>query len=509
MQPWSANRLLALVLPVALAGLLLAMGNRLVGASPAATARFASTTGTGFACSQATPCQLIIAVGAASAGDSIYVKGGIYTGLGPAVITVTKTITIFGGWDGVATGRPYRNPALYPTTFDGQNSRRAVNITGTLAFSPTLQGLIFANGNATGQFAGCAPPDAYGCGGGIFVHHAAARILGNIFVNNTAMQTAPDFHGEGHGGGLYVEVGSGAVISHNLFMSNTAAAVYNGSGGGLEVRGDPAPPLFIQNNQFVGNVAPTWGGGVALHSTSNLGLSDNLFENNSGLFGGGLFTWSASVAIDHNTFTGNAGDAPVFFGYAGGSFVNNLVLDNLTNAGVQVAYGGAFQLKLANNIIAHNGANGLDLKGVSSAPLNLLAVHNTLVGSQAGTGLLVTAGPATVIVTNTLLSGFGVGLTNNMPTNTVLNAGYTLFDSNIGAFGNASLNHTRVGTPAFVDATGRNYHILAHSAARDAGVLTPIVTDIDDDLRPIGALPDIGADETHFIFANFLPLLQH
>src|SRR5580765_8546893 len=103
MPVWPFRRLLALPAPFVLAGVFLALGLRGAGAAraaPAAAARFASTTGSGFLCTRDNPCRLSIAVGAASTGDSIYVQGGTYTGLGPAVITVSKSISIFGGWDG-------------------------------------------------------------------------------------------------------------------------------------------------------------------------------------------------------------------------------------------------------------------------------------------------------------------------------------------------------------------------------------------------------------------------
>jgi len=110
MDVWPSRRLPALFLPFVLAAALLAIVFRMAGAEPDATALFASSTGGGSLCTRTFPCRLIFALGAASTGDTIYVKGGTYTGLGPSVITVTKSITIFGGWDGLpgAGRRPVR-----------------------------------------------------------------------------------------------------------------------------------------------------------------------------------------------------------------------------------------------------------------------------------------------------------------------------------------------------------------------------------------------------------------
>ncbi len=54
--------------------------------------------------------------------------GGVYTGTGDAVITVTKSITLYAGWDGADSGPVERDPAAYPTTLDGENARRVVYI---------------------------------------------------------------------------------------------------------------------------------------------------------------------------------------------------------------------------------------------------------------------------------------------------------------------------------------------------------------------------------------------
>jgi len=59
--------------------------------------------------------------------------------------------------------------------------------------------------------------------------------------------------------------------------------------------------------------------------------------------------------------------------------------------------------------------------------------------------------------------------------------------------------------PAFVDPDDGNYHLLFGSAAVDAGVEAGVAHDIDGDARPLGAAPDLGADEVHQ--RVFLPLV--
>ena len=64
---------------------------------------FVKPGGTGTLCLQAAPCgsiQYAIEQSVPGNGDTIYVAEGTYTGTGAAVITITKSITLYGGWDG-------------------------------------------------------------------------------------------------------------------------------------------------------------------------------------------------------------------------------------------------------------------------------------------------------------------------------------------------------------------------------------------------------------------------
>ena len=73
-------------------------------------------------------CHIILsrlsypAISNANAGDTIYISKGTFNGSGDAVITVTKSITIFGGWNGASNGSVIRDPTVYTSTLDGQNA---------------------------------------------------------------------------------------------------------------------------------------------------------------------------------------------------------------------------------------------------------------------------------------------------------------------------------------------------------------------------------------------------
>ena len=57
---------------------------------------FVSPRGSGDG-SQGNPCDLQAALGMASDGDTIYLAGGVYTGNGGAVVTVTHSLALYGG----------------------------------------------------------------------------------------------------------------------------------------------------------------------------------------------------------------------------------------------------------------------------------------------------------------------------------------------------------------------------------------------------------------------------
>ena len=125
---------------------------------------FVTTSGTGTACTQDTPCVLQTALGQAVNGDTIYVAQGTYTGTGSAVVTVTQSITLAGGWNGAPSGAVVRAPDTYTTTLDGEIARRVVYISGDI--TPTLDGFSITRGDATGL--GGHPWWGLDLGGGVF-----------------------------------------------------------------------------------------------------------------------------------------------------------------------------------------------------------------------------------------------------------------------------------------------------------------------------------------------------
>jgi hypothetical protein len=466
--------------------------------SAASTDWFVSVGGAG-TCAQNDPCALEMAIAQAQYEDTIYVAGGTYTGTGAAVITITRSITLYGGWDGAGSGAVARDPVVYPTTLDGQNQRRVVYISGNI--TPTLAGFIIARGNATGLTAGC-PSNPDGCGGGIFVHSAHPLIINSVITNNVAAITTignPTV-AIGYGGGLFLRSADRAVISGNLIISNAASTAYWGLGGGLYVRGS-ANGMQVRFNRVFGNAATTTdavgeGGGI-YGGPDDVLIQGNVFvgnqTNSAGVGrGAGLFQYGGFAHYLGNLVQENYGSNAVGLHYSQARFEGNRVVDNATSEGIRLQNRSGNGPVLINNVVARSGDRTLAVEGHVSDPMEATLLHNTLVGAGSGYGIY--GSYATLYLTNTIVASTTWGIVNNTPASSTVLADHTLFwaNTNDGIQGaNPVLNED----PAFVNPAVGNYHIGPGSAAIDAGITTIVTTDLDGDRRPIGPLPDIGADE--------------
>lgn len=162
---------------LATSGLLL-IGLFLLGAPQMARADagdlFVSPVGSGDG-SQGNPCDLQTALGLARDGDTVYIAGGVYTGSGGAVVTVTHSLTLYGGWDGTTTTPPVRDPGAYPATMDGEGERRGVYVSGDI--TATLEGFTVTNGVASIE------------GAGLYANAAHLTLRGMTFHSNVISTT--------------------------------------------------------------------------------------------------------------------------------------------------------------------------------------------------------------------------------------------------------------------------------------------------------------------------------
>ncbi len=231
----------------------------------------------------ATPCDTLQrAIDLASAGDTINVAADTFTvPAGPAVVTVTKSLILSGGWNSGFTAQSGA------TVVDGQNARRGMLIDSgapTTIISFTLKNGLVNTGAITGGagIASSSPVvlidvtlqdnESLGGGGGLLALDTVTLTRGLIQANSCTSSTC-------HGAGVSVD--GSAMVKGTAFVANTGAHV----GGGLFVAGN----LTISNARFEGNQADHSGGGLY---TNLLVLTDTVFYTNTvGWQGGALYAW--------------------------------------------------------------------------------------------------------------------------------------------------------------------------------------------------------------------------
>jgi hypothetical protein len=291
-------------------------------------ALFVRPDGSGTLCTQAQPCDLQTALSQAISGDILYLAGGVYTGSGQAVIATSKSIALYGGWDGTTNTPPVRDPALYSTTLDGEDVRRGVSIGGG---APTLDGLTVTRGRSSYSGGGIAAEGASttirncqivsntapGDGGGIFINRGSAQILNSRIVGNRANWSA----------GLRIINNADVSLIGNEIRDNVAQAW----GGGVDVDccGDTAP--LIARNRIVDNDGGHAGGGVRVEST-NVRLVNNVVARNqatrgAGVWLGGGASYPVDAALIHNTLVGRSSEGEGIWAdaYVTATLVNDLL----------------------------------------------------------------------------------------------------------------------------------------------------------------------------------------
>lgn len=155
-----------------------------------------------------------------------------------------------------------------------------------------------------------------GRGAGIAVDGGDAVVENNTIQGNTAV--------EDHGGGLYIS-GNSVVISHNDFLGNEVGrSLGYGWGGGVVVFGEETSAT-LSYNRFIGNYAPSAGGGVFIDDGAVAILDHELIENNeceerggAGVYVDGAWDEIGSTStLRHCTITDNHCASGCTFGGSG------------------------------------------------------------------------------------------------------------------------------------------------------------------------------------------------
>jgi hypothetical protein len=225
-------------------------------------------------------------------------------------------------------------------------------------------------------------------------------------------------------------------------------------------------------------------------------FSDNVFRDNvasmaSGGWGqgGALYlqeVWGA--VLDANQFLGNTASTDGSFGYGGA--IN-------TNAGVVFT--------MTNNLVAQNDASGagggLRITTYSGKQVVGTLVNNTIVDNDRGAGGegILVGDYVTVTLTNNLIAGHAVGITDTSTSNTISADTNLLWNDTDPFVGSNAIQQDPLLTTKYRQRDG--------SPALDAGLnIASVTTDIEGNPRPWDEY-DIGAYEGVW-WEVFLPLVM-
>ncbi len=238
---------------------------------------FVSVDGSGTACSQAAPCLFTQGLANAVHGDTIFFKGGNYTGSTDPIIEVTQGILLIGGWDGVATGGLNIDPQAFPTVIDGEGVRGILEINlADDTHQVNIEGFTLQNGYAD-------------YGGAINIKDGRVEIEDNIIQNNAS---------NNYGGGIYGNAKDGLEIINNLLSGNTAVW----GGGGIHINRSLNPEkAIIESNLFSANStgASGYGGAIEISRSSAL-INANIIANTFNTSSTILITADELVEVTNN-----------------------------------------------------------------------------------------------------------------------------------------------------------------------------------------------------------------
>jgi hypothetical protein len=370
-----------------------------------------------------------------------------------------------------------------------------------------------------------SPMGPVGQGGGIYL---GGLVSPSLVSGNRLEWNVAGHNDDGYGGGIYV-ADSEVTISGNDFFDNAATwAGSHGEGGGVYATGGT---VLLQGNVITRNhgayspgfpsTATGYGGGIAISGTLTT-IQDNWIVGNRGTdadelgAGGGIYGFRGILYITDNTIAENRA-TPGDWGFGGGLYLEdtlltleaNTILDNKAadgihgrGGGVRITFCPAFTL--TNNIVARNGASeigsGVGIAGNSTGELS----HNTIAENQIGDGVGVhVSSNSDVVMYSNIIVSHTTGITNADVAGSSVGAKYTLFESNVVNYGAGVGSSYEVAGPAALLA---DYHLDSTSGAIDqAPFLSWVTRDIDGQPRPMGAAPDVGADERAYFI--YLPLV--
>jgi hypothetical protein len=360
--------------------------------------------------------NLHTALGAAQAGDQIWVAAGMYRPGNPGVATASfvlpGNVSIFGGFAGAETSVEQRDPVTNVTRLSGDLDASTVNSYHVLRASTVTDGALLDGFEIVDGFANGTGTDRIGAG--LLMVGGSLRIASCKFLNNrnySGVAEAVPAQNGGDGGAIHCSGNAQVDFSNCRFESNMAGSgsygIFVGAGGdggaGGAIWADSCQVtlsdcIFIANRSGGGGpgaqnrTAGAGGDGGAIRSRSGtISLARCVFENNrsgsggydgmdapaqrSGGRGGAVFldSLSAATGVSQCAFTSNfAGNGPLTHGGA-------VYTSGLTSVTVS-------DCTFSGNSIGPGDSIGGDGGAIYATGVELDVIRSSFTANAAGSG---------------------------------------------------------------------------------------------------------------------------
>lgn len=289
---------------------------------------FVSSTGSETPCIQSNPCYPDLALTYADPGDTIYFMQGTYTRVSDPLLTITKGVTMIGGWDGSPTGAVVVNPEAYPTVFDGVDTYQIFMVNETSGNQVSISGFTFQKGYNSVR------------GGAIDIVNGNVDVLNSTFTNNL---------GGSYAGAIYIATAGEVNILNNSFSDNSATY-----GGGHIYAGSASSATLIEGNEFSGGSADY---GAVIHSDRcNLTFNRNFIKDTGSGSVIDVYSYGPTVVISNNIIVRSTNQAMSF---SGETESRHQVLNNTIVEGPYGITPNSSSLNIVNNIFSMMSVNSI------------------------------------------------------------------------------------------------------------------------------------------------------
>jgi len=314
----------------------------------------------------------------ALAGDAVF-AGNVYQ----SGSILQHVIIEFGGAGGTATGSVTVDSAspFLDEVEVRSSARSGIRIDAGTAPALRITNCDLWSCNSTGQG-----------GGGLYLNGGSGHVItGNHVHDNLNNST---------GNGVYLQNATNVTVTGNTFENNDSPF---SSGGGIFATG--CTNLLFQSNTLIGNSAGNYGG--AYMDGGSIDVLNNTFTGNASGNWAGLYVSSSNGLVNGNTISGNTA-----LGTGGGGHLDGTNLQATMNewtSNIATALGGVdvsgSNVLFVGNTVSDNQATSPsgDVGGMQISGSNSTYSDNTITGNSAGRdggGLRLNAGTGHTFVGN-------------------------------------------------------------------------------------------------------------